>query len=235
MRIRPVTACLVLGAGLAWAGPRAWSGEPAGAVAPDTGPAIVAPESGGETGASPGIIPGPALPSAENKTTDAPVAGKAAAEEKEPVPRYRFSASGDGFVRLDSQTGEVSYCAPRTAGWACQPAADERAALEAEVARLADANVALKRELSMQQALPHPHSPGPESAPSESPPKESRPKEFPPKAAPETPPKGYRLPEGALRLPTNEDIDRAVTFAGKVWKRLVDMLNDIQKDAREKI
>ena len=199
MRTRPITACLMLGAGLLWAVTVVRADEPALALTPDTGPAIVVPE----TGAPPKIAPEPTLP-------QPPAAAKAAPDDKEATPRYRFSASGDGFVRLDSQTGEVSYCAPRTAGWACQPAADERAALEAEIARLADANVALKRDLAAHQP--------------------------PPAAIPDaTSPKGYRVPEVELRLPTNEDIDRAVTFAGKVWKRLVDMLNDIQKDAREKI
>lgn len=198
MRTRPITACLLLGAGLLCAATVARAEDPAVTSAPETGPAIVVPE----TEAPPKIVPEPTLPQ--------PPAAAKAADDKETTPRYRFSASGEGFVRLDSQTGEVSYCAPRTAGWACQPAADERAALEAEIARLADANVALKRDLAAHQP--------------------------PPVVTPDAaPPKGYRVPEVELRLPTNEDIDRAVTFAGKVWKRLVDMLNDIQKDAREKI
>lgn len=217
MRTRPITACLapalLLGAGLLWTATVARADEPAAAIAPDTGPAIVVPE----TGAPPKIVVEPTLPPPP-ETLPPPASAKTATDktatdDKDATPRYRFSVSGEGFVRLDSQTGEVSYCAPRTAGWACQPAADERAALEAEIARLADANVALKRDLAAHQPPASMPTPMPDAAP----------------------PKGYRVPEGEFRLPTNEDIDRAVTFAGKVWKRLVDMLNDIQKDAREKI
>lgn len=212
MTMRSITAGVVLGAGLIGAATAARADEATASMVPDTGPAIVVPETRtpSQTVPEPTLPPPPAIlppvtPPANAKTaTD-----KAALDDKDATPRYRFSASGDGFVRLDSQTGEVSYCAPRTAGWACQPAADERAAFEAEIARLADANVALKRDLAAHQ---------------------------PPPAAPDAaPPKGYRVPEVELRLPTNEDIDRAVTFAGKVWKRLVDMLNDIQKETREKI
>lgn len=225
MRKRPVTACLVLGAGLLWAGSAARSDEPAAAIVPEAGPVIVVPEAG----ASPKVIQVPAPPAPPETLAQQPVSPPASGRTADEVtPRYRFNASGDGFVRLDSQTGEVSYCAPRTAGWACQPAADERAALEAEIARLADANVALKRELAMRQALPPPPSPGPDAAPPETP-------KTAPNPAPDALPKGYRVPEGGMRLPTNEDIDRAMAYAGKVWKRLFDILNDIQKDAREKI
>ncbi|MGN6461481.1 MAG: hypothetical protein ACTHLY_09750 [Pseudolabrys sp.] len=225
MRKRPVTACLVLGAGLLWAGSAARSDEPVVTIVPNPGPVIVAPEAG----ASPKVIPVPASPAPPEILAQQPVSPPATGKTAdEAPPRYRFSPSGDGFVRLDSQTGEVSYCAPRTAGWACQPAADERAALEAEIARLADANVALKHELGMQQALPPPPSPEPDAAPPETP-------KTVPKAAPDPLPKGYRVPEGGMRLPSNEDIDRAMAYASKVWKRLFDMLNDIQKDAREKI
>ena len=61
--------------------------------------------------------------------------------------RYTFNRADDGYLRLDGRTGQVSLCTRRTVGWACQTVADERSALEAEIARLQNENVALKREL----------------------------------------------------------------------------------------
>jgi hypothetical protein len=61
--------------------------------------------------------------------------------------RYTFHRVDDGYVRLDGRTGQVSMCAQRSVGWACQAIPDERAALEAEIARLQGESAALKKEL----------------------------------------------------------------------------------------
>src|SRR5262249_46043972 len=61
--------------------------------------------------------------------------------------RYTFNRIDAGYLRLDGRTGEVSICAQRAAGWACQVIPDERAALEAEIARLQAENAAVKKEL----------------------------------------------------------------------------------------
>ena len=59
------------------------------------------------------------------------------------------------LLRLDGRTGQVSLCGRAAAGWACQAVPDERAALEAEIARLQDDNAALKKEL-LARGLPLP-------------------------------------------------------------------------------
>ena len=61
--------------------------------------------------------------------------------------RYTFKQMDGGYLRLDGRTGQVSICTPRAVGLACQAVADERTALEAEIARLQAENVALKKEL----------------------------------------------------------------------------------------
>jgi len=50
--------------------------------------------------------------------------------------RYTFNRVDDGYLRLDGRTGQVSICARRPVGWTCEAVPDERAALEAEIARL---------------------------------------------------------------------------------------------------
>lgn len=83
------------------------------------------------------------------------VAGAAAAQTP-PMPdaptppqagdRYRFNPVDGGVLRLDSQTGQVSFCRAREGGWTCETAADDRAALEAEIKRLSERIAALEKQ-----------------------------------------------------------------------------------------
>ena len=66
--------------------------------------------------------------------------------------RYSFNKTVGGFLRLDSQTGEVSLCSERTVGWTCQAAPDERAVLENEIARLRIENAMLKERLALARS-----------------------------------------------------------------------------------
>ncbi len=121
--------------------------------------------------------------------------------------RYVFNRAQDGFLRLDTRTGQVSLCSRRPAGWACESVPDERTALENEIARLQSHNGALKKEL-----LTHGLSlPGPVKA---------------------DPPSGKN--ELTLQLPSNADLDRVMTLVEKVWRRLVEMIGDLQKDILKK-
>lgn len=52
--------------------------------------------------------------------------------------RYILERSGEGFVRMDRMTGEMSICDDRGGQLACRLAADERAAFENELDALAE-------------------------------------------------------------------------------------------------
>ena len=81
------------------------------------------------------------------------------AQDAAPGPddgRFAFHRVQDGFLRLDTRTGQVSMCARQTAGWACRAVADERAVLESEIARLQADNAALKKEM-LARGLPLPN------------------------------------------------------------------------------
>ena len=69
--------------------------------------------------------------------------------------RFSFFRAADGFLRLDGESGQVSLCTRHQAGWACQAVPEERAALEAEIARLQSENAALKKEV-LSRGLPLP-------------------------------------------------------------------------------
>ncbi|MCP8896274.1 hypothetical protein KYK29_15190 [Shinella daejeonensis] len=62
--------------------------------------------------------------------------------------RYRMEKTGDGILRLDTATGEMSLCRERDGQIACRMAADERAAFEAELERLTDRVEALEKAVA---------------------------------------------------------------------------------------
>ncbi|MCB1470123.1 MAG: hypothetical protein KDK08_23945, partial [Rhizobiaceae bacterium] len=50
--------------------------------------------------------------------------------------RYRLERTDNGYVRLDTQTGDMSICEERTGQLVCRAAAEERAAFHNEIDRL---------------------------------------------------------------------------------------------------
>jgi hypothetical protein len=121
--------------------------------------------------------------------------------------RFRFSKTGDGILRLDSETGQVSFCSAREVGWACQVAPDDRVALDNEIARLQSQIETLNKEVTSLHAN--------ESA---APPR-------PPEPVPPT-------KNGELKFPSRADLERAKAFLDDAWRRLVDMLEQWRKDMR---
>jgi len=118
--------------------------------------------------------------------------------------RYTFNRAGDGYLRLDGRTGQVSICSRRTVGWACRLVPDERAALEAEIGRLQGESAALKKEL-IAHNLPLPSTVKPEVA------------------AP-------KPDEPRLQMPSDADLNKMMNLMEKVWRRLVEMIASLQKD-----
>lgn len=118
-------------------------------------------------------------------------------------PRFTLHRSGEGFVRLDQRTGEVAYCARRASGWSCLATPDDRAAYEAEIGRLQSENAALKQAL-LERGLPLPSAVKPEAS------------------APR--------PPQDLKTPSEADVDRVMSLFEKVWRRLVEMMANLQRD-----
>ncbi|HTZ03055.1 MAG TPA: hypothetical protein VMC05_12045 [Xanthobacteraceae bacterium] len=125
--------------------------------------------------------------------------------------RYMFEKQagpqGAGYIRLDTQTGEVALCSQRTIGWACETAPDDRTVLENEIARLRAENGALKKEL-LARGLP-----------------------LPPGANPEQPAQSNQI---VVPLPSNADLDRMVAMVGQAWHRFVEAIQQAQKQVFNK-
>lgn len=134
--------------------------------------------------------------------------------------RYSMTPIPEGVLRLDTRTGTVSTCTRNGAGWACYAVPDERSALDAEIGRL-QAEV---EKLKGQVAAGPPVS----GKIDEALPKSDSLKKGEPKAA-----EGDRKLE--IPLPSDQDLDRMMSFLEKAWRRLIDMANRVQKDVSGKI
>ena len=149
--------------------------------------------------------------------------GAAAAD---PMPdtgngRYTLSPVTDGVIRLDTKTGQVSTCNNNGNGWACYAVPDERAALDAEIGRLQADNEKLRSQLAERDTTVTGKTDEP--LPKSDPPKKSE-----PKIADGS--RKIEIPKIEIPLPSDRDMDRAMSFLEQAWRRLVEMANRVQKD-----
>jgi hypothetical protein len=144
------------------------------------------------------------------------------------TPRFVFHRSGGGFVRLDLVTGAVASCSQNAADWTCVPGRDERAALDHEIARLQRDNAALKNAL-LEHGVPLPNDMKAD-VPAETIPRP--PQTVPPTASAPPPSVKSGEPERASR--DDAEVERIMATMEKVWRRLVEMMMNIQRDMQKK-
>src|SRR3954464_4136969 len=131
--------------------------------------------------------------------------------------RFSFHRMGEGFVRLDSRTGQLAQCGWAATGWSCKMVPDERAALENEIGRLQRDNAELKKSL-LSHGLELPSGIVAEAP-----------------VAPPVPPANVPDPSAKEpKMPSDAELDRAFAFMKNVWRRLVDMMVDLHRDMQKK-
>ena len=79
-----------------------------------------------------------------------PLLGSASAAEPD---RYRLEKTPNGYVRMDTRTGEMSICEEKWGELVCKMAADERTAVQDEIERLQTELKALNDRLATVKAL----------------------------------------------------------------------------------
>jgi hypothetical protein len=119
--------------------------------------------------------------------------------------RYAIQPSDDGFVRLDTETGSVSHCQRKDGVWYCTAAADDRAALDGQLAALTDKVASLASAIERLQA-----------------------DVVALKKAPER-------PRTALSPEDEKEMDRALGFAERLMQRFFEMVRDLKGDDRPSI
>lgn len=134
--------------------------------------------------------------------------------------RYSMTPIQDGVLRLDTRTGTVSTCSRNGSGWACYAVPDERAALDAEIGRLQAEVEKLKGQLAAGPIV--------SGKVDEAMPKSDSLKKPEPKTV-----EGDRRIE--IPLPSDQDVDRVMSFLERAWRRLIEMANRVQKDVSGRI
>lgn len=156
--------------------------------------------------------PAPAQAQDQPKSSAAPLS-EAKRQDRAPPDeggRYSFRHIGAAVMRLDRETGSVSVCRPRNVTWACETASENGSALERQIAQLRDEIAALKKDIASLHEPPPPRPPA------------------------DVAPRADRDSGVRIELPTKQDIARARGFLADTWRRLVDMIENLQKDVMRK-
>ena len=117
--------------------------------------------------------------------------------------RYTMSPVDGGFLRLDTQTGAVAMCARSGSDWACKAVEDKTAtASPDELSRLERENKELRdRVKSLEDSL----------------------------ETEKPPPLAEGPPGGKLQLPTDQEVDQALDYLERVYKKFRDHVKDLDK------
>ena len=81
-----------------------------------------------------------------------------AAMAQETETRYTLEKTPDGYVRMDTRTGEMSVCTERTGQLVCRLAVHERSAWQDEVDRLTRRLDEVEKRLGALEASPPPQT-----------------------------------------------------------------------------
>jgi hypothetical protein len=196
------------------------------------------------------MMPGPLL--AQENSVEIPTQSPRPQPQVQPSqppdfgnPRFVFHRSDGALLRLDLVTGAVAWCSQNAADWTCVPGRDERAALDHEIARLQRDNAALKNAL-LERGVPLPNDMKAEAptlpsasggggsrgapVPAETIPRP--PQTVPPAAS--APPASAKSAEPDRASRDDAEIERIMTIMEKVWRRLVEMMMNIQRDLQKK-
>jgi hypothetical protein len=138
--------------------------------------------------------------------------------------RYTLAPVADGVLRLDTRTGTMSTCNNKRIGWACYAMPDEREALDTEIGRLQKDNAALRAQLAQRDSAT--------GKIEDALPKTDSLRKDAPKDSSKSADSQRKL---ELTLPSDRDIERAMSFLERAWRRLVEMADRVQKDVSGKI
>jgi len=113
--------------------------------------------------------------------------------------RFTMSPVDGGFLRLDKETGAVAMCARSSTAWTCTPVEDHTPAATAEVSKLERENRDLKDRVKALEDSLE------LKLPLEGP------------------------PGGKAQLPTEQEIDQALDYLERVYKKVRDRVKDLDK------
>lgn len=129
--------------------------------------------------------------------------------------RYTMQPTEGGVIRLDRQTGAMSFCTGAEGNWSCKDMAETESALKKRVEELE----AEKRALEAGKQLNDGHLPGPSATAPEAgtPPGE---------AAPPPPP-------GDLPMPNERDVDKLFDYVEGMVKKFKERIDRLEREAKK--
>ena len=135
-------------------------------------------------------------------------AGVTAPLAQSPLPagtpgRFTMHPADGGVLRMDTETGALSMCKSVSGSWSCTLLPDDRTALAEEVARLKSENDELKSSVKRLEEMA---------------------------GLPPAPSDGTQKPRGQLQLPSEEDVDKAMTYVERMLKKFKEKLKELQAD-----
>lgn len=137
-------------------------------------------------------------------------AGLAASAASDEPGRYSMSPADGGFVRLDRQTGAMTFCTKADAAWSCTPMADAQQTTNGEIDRLEAENKSLKadkRHLEEMLGMADPDKPG--------------------AASPNT---GSISPP--MKIPSEQDVDQAFDYFEGMMKKFRERMKKLEGETK---
>lgn len=127
-----------------------------------------------------------------------------AADEK--PGRYTMAPADGGFARLDTETGAMSLCTRKSGQWACEEMPDSTKDLRKENERLSAENKEMKADIRrMEEML----GLGEDKKDGE---------------------KRAERPGGKLQLPSEEDVDKALGYIERMFKKFRDKMRQFESE-----
>jgi hypothetical protein len=153
--------------------------------------------------------------------TGTAIAGASAGLAQDRPGRFVMSPVDGGFARLDTETGAMSLCkaqpqdAASPSGWACQPMGDTTADAQAKTRKLEAENKDLRAEVKRMEDLLGLNGEKPKAEDKQA---EQRP----------------GGPGGGLNLPSEQDVDRALSYLERMVKKFHDTMKRLEDGSGRK-
>jgi hypothetical protein len=131
--------------------------------------------------------------------------------------RYSISPAEGGIVRLDRETGAMSFCSGSEGSWTCRAIPETESALKKRIEELEADKRALEAERRLRDGAP---TPGPSA-------------KAPEPEAGEPPVGDVPPPPGDLPVPTERDVDKLFDYVEGMVRKFKERIERLEREAQK--